>query len=87
MYLTLSSRMSAFSNLRFRICGRWEGLSAGSPRWGERGMDRTTHRRARAHLVRIVLLQQRPQLLQRHVDARPPLLLHQWLGDLWTRGC
>lgn len=93
MYLTLSSSMSAFSNLRFWICSPWKGLFTWATRLGgdEVGSCITpphTHfyHVPTSYLVRVVFLQQRFQLLQRHVDARPSFLLHQWLGDLRRGG-
>lgn len=35
-----------------------------------------------SHLVRIMLFQQRFELLQGHIDAGSPLLLHEGFGDL-----
>lgn len=90
MYLTLSSSMSAFSNLRFRICGSVEKALSWAARLERMrlGIESPHHHHYHchhvpmSHLVRVMFLQQGLELLQRHIDARPSLLLHQWLGDL-----
>lgn len=92
MYLTLSSSMSAFSNLRFRICGSVErahswAARVGGDGAGERVSITNHHHIPVSHLVRIVFLQQRLELFQRHIDACPSLLLHQRLGNLWMSDC